>query len=66
MHLRHLGSHMTVHPPVRPSAPQAYQCKIIQLRGIATQMELEVFGVKSHGQLDLERKNNNNVKSFFD
>ena len=44
MHLRHLGSHMTVRPPARLSAPQAYQCKIIQLRGMATQMELEVFG----------------------
>ena len=28
-HPRKLGNHVTVHrPPARPSAPQAYQCKI--------------------------------------
>ena len=32
-----------VRPPVRPSAPQAYQCKITQSTGMATQMQLEVI-----------------------
>ena len=45
MHPRNFGSHVTVRPPApRPSAPQVYQCKIIQSTGMATQMELEVFG----------------------
>ena len=40
-------------PTDRPSAPQAYQCKIIQLTGMATQMQLKVlFGKKSHGRPD--------------
>ena len=39
---------MTIHPPTaqatdRLSAPQAYQCKITQLTGMATQMQLEVI-----------------------
>ena len=43
----------TARPPDRPSAPQTYQCKIIQLTGIATQMQLKVlFGKKSHGRPD--------------
>ena len=47
MHPRNFGSHVTVRPPApRPSAPQVYQCKIIQSTGMATQMELEVFGAK--------------------
>ena len=34
----------------RPSAPQAYQCKITQSTGMATQMQLKVlFGRKSQG-----------------
>ena len=37
----------------RPSAPQAYQYKIIQSTGMATQMQLKVlFGKKSHGRPD--------------
>ena len=47
--LRNFGNHVTVCTPtrrtVRPSAPQAYQCKITQLKGIATQMQLEVIVV---------------------
>ena len=39
MHARNFGSHVTVRPPApRPSAPQVYQCKIIQSTGMATQM----------------------------
>ena len=35
---------MTVHRPRdRPTAPQAYQCKITQPTGMATQMQLEVI-----------------------
>ena len=45
MHPRNFGSHVTVRPPApRSSAPLVYQCKIIQSTGMATQMELEVFG----------------------
>ena len=37
----------TAGPPNRLSAPQAYQCKIIQSTGMATQMQLKVlFGKK--------------------
>ena len=47
-HPRKFGNHVTVHrPPDRlpncPSAPQAYQCKITQSTGMATQMQLEVI-----------------------
>ena len=49
---------MTVHRASdRPSAPQAYQCKITQSTGMATQMQLKVlFGRKSHGRLDFEKE----------
>ena len=41
---------LTVHRASdRPSTPQAYQCKITQSIGMATQMQLKVlFGRKSH------------------
>ena len=56
-----------VRPLTRPSVQQVYQCKMTQSTGIATQMELEVFGAKSRGHPALKReKNNNNVESFFD
>ena len=45
-HHRKFGNHVTVHrPPTtdRPSAPQAYQCKITQSTGMATQMQLEII-----------------------
>ena len=43
-HSRKFGNHVTVHRPSdRPSAPQAYQCKISQSTGIATQLQLEVI-----------------------
>ena len=43
-HARKFGNHVTVHQPSdRPSAPQAYQCKITQSTGMATQMQLEVI-----------------------
>ena len=51
-------NHVTVQrPPPRPTdrpfAAQAYQCKITQSTGIATQMQLKVlFGRKSHGRPD--------------
>ena len=50
-HPRKFGIHVTVHRASdRPSAPQAYQCKITQSKGMATQMQLKVlFGRKSHG-----------------
>ena len=53
-HLRKFGHHVTVRRPKdRPSAPQAYQCEIIQSKGMATQMQLKVlFGKKSHGRPD--------------
>ena len=42
---------MTNRPPESPSAPQAYQCNIIQSTGMATEMKLKVlFGKKSHGR----------------
>ena len=72
LHPRKFGNHETAHrptdrptdrPPARPSVPQAYQFKIIQSTGMATQMQLKVFGKKSHGRL-LERKNDNKVVSF--
>ena len=44
--------HTSERPPPRPSAPQAYQCKITQSTGMATQMELEVFGEKLRGHPD--------------
>ena len=43
-HPRKFGNHITVHRPRdRPTAPQAYQCKITQPTGMATQMQLEVI-----------------------
>ena len=54
-----------IHPPARPPAPQVYQCKIT---GMAAQMELGVFRAEwgSHARAGhLERKNNNNLESFF-
>ena len=39
-HPRKFGNHVTAH---RPTAPQAYQCKISQSTGMATQMQLEVM-----------------------
>ena len=51
-HPRKFGNHVTVHrPPTadrrpltdRPSAPQAYQCKITQSTGVATQTQLEII-----------------------
>ena len=42
--VRKFGNHITVHRPRdRPTAPQAYQCKITQPTGMATQMQLEVI-----------------------
>ena len=49
-----------------PSAPQAYQCKIIQSTGMATQMQLKVFNIWKEIVWPprlLERKNNK-VVSF--
>ena len=44
-------------PYARPSAPQAYQCKITQSTGIATQSNTGFFGGKLHGHPDfLERE----------
>ena len=40
-HPRNFGNHGTVHPIDHPPAPQAYQCKITQSAGMATQMQLE-------------------------
>ena len=37
----------TDRPPGRPSAPLASQCKITQSTGMATQMQLEVTGLKT-------------------
>ena len=39
-HPRKCGNHVTVH---RTPTPQAYQCKITQSTGMATQMQLEVI-----------------------
>ena len=51
-HPRKFGNHVTVHrptarPPERPSAPQAYQGKIAQSTGMATQMQVEVILTES-------------------
>ena len=41
---RNFGNYLTVRPSARrPSAPQAYQCKITQPTGMATQMQLKVI-----------------------
>ena len=42
-HPRNFGNHVTVCPSAHPSAPQAYKCKITQITGMATQMQLEVI-----------------------
>ena len=42
-YLRKCGNLSIRHVTVRPSAPQAYQCKITQSTGMATQMQLEVI-----------------------
>ena len=42
-HPRKFGNHVTVRPPARPSAPQAYQCEITQETAMASQMQLEVI-----------------------
>ena len=48
---------MTVRPTVRRCAPQAYQCKIIQSAGMATQIQLEViFGGKLHSHPHLAKQ----------
>ena len=52
-HPRKFGNHVTVHQPParpsdRPSAPQAYQCKITQSTGMATQMQLKVILAGNH------------------
>ena len=54
-----------VHPPVRPFAPKAYQCKITQSTGMATQMALEVFGSKLRGLPDFREKKTTTMPSFF-
>ena len=45
--LRNFGNHVTVCLPTRRtvhlSAPQAYQCKITQLQGMAIKMQLKVI-----------------------
>ena len=41
--VRKFDNHVTVRPTDRPSAPQAYQCKITQPIGMATQMQFEVI-----------------------
>ena len=46
---------MTVRPTDRPSAPQAYQCKLIQATGMATQMQLEKTKTES-GNLEYREK----------
>ena len=47
---RRFGSHVTTSPPALASVrTTAYQCKMTQSTGMATQMELEVFGAKSRG-----------------
>ena len=51
----------------RPSAPQAYQSKITQSAGMATQMQLKILFLKEitwpHGRL--ERKTTTNWTSFW-
>ena len=43
-HPRKFGNHVTVHRASdRRSAPQAYQCKIVQSTGMAAQMRLKVL-----------------------
>ena len=38
---KNFGNHVTVRPTDRPSTLQAYQCKLAQSTGMATQMQLE-------------------------
>ena len=70
MHPRNFGSHVTVRPPVsptdRPSASQAYQCKITQSTGMASYMQFKVlFGKEIAWPPEpVERRNNNKVVSF--
>ena len=42
-HPRNFGNHVNVRPTNRLSEPEAYQCKITQPTGMATQMQLEVI-----------------------
>ena len=58
---------MTVHRASdRPSAPQAYQCKITQSTGISTHMQLKVlFGRKSHGRPDFKKEKTTTKSLFF-
>ena len=45
MYLRKFSNHVTYtdRRPDCPSAPQAYQCKIIQSTGMATKLQLKVL-----------------------
>ena len=58
---------MTVHQASdHPSAPQAYQCKITQSTGMATQMQLKVlFGRKLHGRQTFKKKKQQQSRVFF-
>ena len=38
---KNFGNRVTVRPTDRPSTLQAYQCKLAQSTGMATQMQLE-------------------------
>ena len=53
------GNHVTVRPSDRPSASQAYQCKITQLTDVISQATRGVFGGISHGYSDFQREKNN-------
>ena len=60
-------NHVTVHRASdRPSAPQAYQCKMTRSTGMAIQMQLKVlFGRKSHGRSDFRKKKQQQSRVFF-
>ena len=62
---------MTVHQPTvrssdRPSAPQAYHCKVTQSTGMATQMQLEVIlagNLHSHRRLVKQKQLKESIKT---
>ena len=68
MYLRKFSNHVTYtdRRPDCPSAPHAYQCKIIQSTGMATKLQLKVlFGKKSHGRPDFKKEKTTTKSCLF-
>ena len=69
-HPRNLGDHVTVRPSVppsvRPSAPQAYQCKITQLTGITPQATRGGLAGNCMATRTFREKKQQQSRVFFD